>query len=533
MTNLLIFVMLPIIYSLTSYILKKSVSKYAVLLIPTYLFLLSIFYTHTIDNKEILFYLTDIPLPYSMALRIDRLSSTMLLLNNFLFMCMFCFSFKKEYFNHTFIFLFLSLEGLINGIFLSTDLFNIYVLIEVSTVAVSILIMFKKDSQSMYDGLIYLIVNMVAMAFFLFGIGYLYKYFGVLDFISLKSKILELDNPKVLFLPFAFLFNGVGLKAAIMPLYSWLPKAHGTASAPSVVSAILSGIFVKIGVYLIIRMQYLFESAIDINSILLFLGFFTAIAGFVFAMSQIDIKSILAYHTISQVGLIIAGISGPYLYNSYGGYYHIIAHGIFKSLLFLISGVLIHHYKTRDISKMHSLWLANKTLAIVLIFAILSITGAPFFSGGYSKYFISKGYNSNYISLIFWVINLGTMISFIKFFKIIPIKKSSSCNQLKLHLNEILVLCLMGFFCFSLGINGNYFFKFILNVDLHFSIMSQLAKIPLYLINYIIGIFIYKYILKDSEFIKKVRKFDLSFNNINIAIVISFFITLAYLNLSF
>lgn len=533
MTNMLLFIILPILYSLSSYILKKLLPKYTVILIPVYLFSMSIFYITTIGDSEIFFYLTDIPLPYSMALRIDRLSSIMLLLNNFLFTCMFIFSLKKEYFNHTFIFLFLSLEGLINGVFLSTDLFNIYVLIEVSTIAVSILIMFKKDSQSMYDGLIYLIVNMVAMAFFLFGVGYLYKYFGVLDLISLKTKIDVLDNPKLLFLPFAFLFNGVGLKAAVMPLYSWLPKAHGTASAPSVVSSILSGIFVKIGVYLIIRMQWLFQSAIDINSILLFLGFFTATAGFLFAMSQIDIKAILAYHTISQVGLIIIGLSGPYKYNYDGGYYHIMAHGIFKALLFLIAGILIHHYKTRDISKMHNLWDSNKMLSIVLIFAVLSITGAPFFSSSYSKYFISKGYESNLAETMFWIINIGTMMSFLKFFKLIMHKPGFKCEKLKLHLNERFVLCTMAAACLFLGIGGDLFSNIVLNLEMHFDVKSQLSKLPAFLLSYLIGIFVYERLLKGSLFIRKIRAFDLSFNSINIAIVIFFFLTLTYLNISF
>lgn len=533
MTNMLLFIILPIIYSLLLYILKKFLPKYTVIFIPVYLFSMSIFYIQHVGNTEIFLNLTPIPLPYSMALRIDKLSSIMLLLNNFLFICMFIFSLKKEYFNNTFIFLFLSLEGLINAIFLSTDLFNIYVLIEVSTIAVSILIMFKKDSQSMYDGLIYLIVNMVAMAFFLFGVGYLYKYFGVLDIISLKTKIDSVDNIKILFLPFAFLFNGVGLKAAVMPLYSWLPKAHGTASAPSVVSSILSGIFVKIGVYLIIRMQWLFASAIDINSVLLFLGFFTATAGFLFAMSHIDIKAILAYHTISQVGLIIVGISGPYQYNYAGGYYHIMAHGIFKALLFLIAGVLIHHFKTRDISKMHNLWSSNKMLSIVIIFAVLSITGAPFFSGAYSKYFIASGHNSALIEIMFWIINLGTMMSFLKFFKLIINKKDFTAKKLNLHFNEGLVLCTMATFCIFLGIFGDFFSNFTLNLNLSFGFISQARKLPMFFFSYFIGIFLYEKILKNSIFIKKIRAFDLSFNSINIAIVMFFFITLAYLNISF
>lgn len=533
MTSLIVFIIIPILYSIVYYIFKNILPKYIVLIISLYLFSLSCFYILGIKETEVYFHLTQIPFPYSMMLKMDKLSSLMVLLNNFLFMCMFIFSIKKDYFNSTFIFLFLSLQGLINGIFLSTDLFNIYILIEVSTIAVSILIMFKKDSQSMYDGLIYLIVNMVAMAFFLFGIAYLYKYFGVLDMLSLEKYIKYVDNSKILFLPFAFLFNGVGLKAAVMPLYSWLPKAHGTASAPSVVSSILSGVFVKVGVYLIIRIQEIFGSSIEISSILLFLGFFTAIAGFIFAISQIDIKSILAYHTISQVGLIIIGLSGPYKLNYIGGYYHIIAHGVFKSLLFLIAGILIHHYKTRDISKMSNLWNSNKPLSIVLLFAILSITGAPFFSGGYSKYFISKGYSSKLSIITFFIINLGTIISFIKFFKIIINKNSYFTPKLKLKYNELIALCFMAAVCLFIGIFGDTFSKVFLNFELSYSIQMQLYKLPTFILSLITAFCLYEYLLKNNPLLKKIRSFDLSFNSINIAILLSFFLTLTYLHINF
>ncbi|MGB5822600.1 MAG: proton-conducting transporter membrane subunit [Proteocatella sp.] len=532
MTHLIMFVMLPILSGLVLYVSKRWLPVFFAVLVPTYLFMLSFFYVMQPGNTELLVPLIDVPLPYGMALRLDRLSILMLMINNFLFMCTIIFAFRKEYMTRLFIFLFLSLEGFINGIFLSTDLFNVYILIEVATITVAILIMFKRDSQSMYDGLIYLLVNIVGMSFFLFGIGYLYKLFGVLDFEHIRLGIEQLDNPKSLYLPFAFLFTGICLKSAIMPLYSWLPRAHATTSAPSVVSAILSGIFVKVGIYLLIRMQGIFSSAIDMNTPLMFLGFLTAITGFIFAMSQNDIKLILAYSTISQIGLILIGISGPYTYNPSGGVYHILAHAVFKSLLFLIGGILVHHYNTRNINKMHDLWHSSKTLSITLIFAILSITGAPLFSGGYSKYFISSGYSSTLLSVLFWIMNAGTMASFIRFFTLIFKKSSHPAIPLRLFPNELGVLVLMSSACLVLGCGGNLVMEHVIARKLSYSPLSplsQLSKLLYYILTYLFAIAVFHFIVKKSKWVKKIRSFDLSFNNIIITIVCFFFLTLVYL----
>lgn len=521
--------MLPILSGLILYVSKRWMPVFFAVLVPTALFMLSFYYVMQPGSTELLVPLIDVPLPYGMALRLDRLSSIMLMINNFLFMCTIIFAFRKDYMTRLFIFLFLSLEGFINGIFLSTDLFNVYILIEVATITVSILIMFKRDSQSMYDGLIYLLVNMVGMSFFLFGIGYMYKLFGVLDFDHIKLGVEQIDDPKVLYLPFAFLFTGICLKSAIMPLYSWLPRAHATASAPSIVSAILSGVFVKVGIYFLIRMQGIFSSAIDINTPLMFLGFITAITGFIFAVSQIDIKLILAYSTVSQIGLILIGISGPYIYNPSGGIYHIMAHAVFKSLLFLIAGVLAHHYNTRNITKMHDLWHSSRALSVILIFALLSITGAPLFSGGYSKYFILNGYSSTLTSVLFWIMNAGTMASFIRFFKLIFKKSIHPVTPLRLFPNELAVLVLMSSVCLVLGFGGNLIMKYVVARNLNYSPLAQLSKLLYYTLTYLFAIAVFHFIIKKSRWSKKIRSFDLSFNNMIIAITFFFFFTLVYL----
>ncbi|HQC38950.1 MAG TPA: proton-conducting transporter membrane subunit [Thermotogota bacterium] len=194
--TLLLFVFLPIFAGLFVYLLKPAQNKGIAVLIQLTLVGLSAVWCSRDLSQAILVPLLQIPLPYGMALRIDRLGAFMMLISNLLFFLMVVFSFYKEYMTPLFLAIFLSLQGFINGVFLSVDIFNIYILVEVSTISVSILIMFKKDSQSMYDGMFYLMTNLVGMAFFLLGLGYLYKLFGVLDFVHLSKALPLLADKK-------------------------------------------------------------------------------------------------------------------------------------------------------------------------------------------------------------------------------------------------------------------------------------------------------------------------------------------------
>jgi multicomponent Na+:H+ antiporter subunit D len=524
------FILLPIISGLSMYIKPHSWVKKVTLLIQMLLLFCSLNCLENLHTiPEVIENLSVYPLPVGMTLRLDRLSQVTLILNNGLFLLMTMFAYRENYMNKLFIFLFLSLQGMINGVFLANDFFNVYILIEVATVTVSILIMFKKDSRSMYDGMIYLLVNMAAMAFFLLGVGYLYKYFGVLDFTTIGEGLKTVTNPKPLMMPLALLLTGVSLKAALMPLFSWLPKAHSTASAPSIVSSILSGIFVKTGVYLFVRIQILFNPVVDLNGEFFWMGLITVVAGFTFAIAQKDIKLILAYHTISQIGLIMIGLNVGSIEGFYGAIYHIFNHGIFKSLLFLIAGLCVEMYSIRDITQMKGLWYHSKAISIALIVAILSITGAPFFSGGYSKYLIGHGYTGFGGATLFQLLSMGTMISFIKFFKMI-FSKPDTYPLKKVTWNEEAVLLIMAFICTVSGIFGDQIIGEVVHYKAYFPIYKQVGKVASYLITYGFAFVTYKLAIENRSWTKYIMGIELSYNSISLSIVTFFFMTALYLN---
>ncbi|NSW89209.1 MAG: proton-conducting membrane transporter [Firmicutes bacterium] len=468
------------------------------------------------------------------SLKLDLISAVLVILTTVLFMAMLVFNLKSAYVNKLFLFLFLVLEGLIIGIFVSHDFFNVFVLYEVSTVIVSILIMFKKDKQSIYDGMLYLLINIVAMVFFLFGTGILYRIFGVLDFAVIHDRMLLLKNPRSLILPYTFIITAVSLKTALMPLFSWLPKAHGTPSAPSIISAILSGLYVKNGVYLFLRVQKVFEPHIDTTDIFLLMGFLTAIAGFILAISQKDIKLILAYHTVSQIGLIMMGLNMDNEQAFWGAVYHIINHAFFKSVLFLTAGIMIEEYGTRNIYEIRGTLKRMPSVSIATIFAILGITGAPFFNGSMSKYWIAYGAKDSLLEVGLIIVNLGTIISFVKYSTVFFARSDTppAVTPNVPLLRKITVMG-MGIICLAGGVFAKQLIGFFFNQHLPVEPISYMGKAGIFIISLFIGSLIYFRIIKNLKLFYKSKSVELSFNDICLTIFLFFSFMLIYLKIKY
>lgn len=529
MVTLYLFVLIPILIATTAYILiNYNLFKKIALIVQIFLLYLSVTnFLHVKESGTIIQTLGGWQQYIGISLRSDLLTSVLLILTILLFTCMLLFNFDRYYVDKLFLFLFLILQGLISGIFLSNDLFNLYILIELSTIVVSILIMYKKDSRSIYDGMVYLLVNIVAATLFLFGIGLIYKVVGVLDFSGMKEKIHLIKNPVSLILPYALMITAVSLKSALMPLFSWLPKAHGTPSAPSIVSAILSGLYVKSGIYLFIRMQTAFSGVIDTSEFFLIMGFLTGIIGFLLALCQSDIKLILAYHTVSQIGLIMIGINHYSQYAYWGAVYHIINHAFFKSVLFLTAGIIIEEYKTRNIKKIRGVFYKMPVVTIASVLAILGITGAPFFNGSISKYFIQSGLKGDILEYGLLIINLGTVISFVKYSTIFFGKKSTSKSKINGYRH--LVILILSIMCFIGGVLGQNFINILFNQNFSVDGVAYVQKAFVYVINLLVGIIIYKIYISKSKLLYKIGELEVGFNNICMTIVSFFFIVLTFL----
>lgn len=524
--ELYLLVLAPILIGLIVYLLPLKKINYLSIVVQFIILLVSIRNLITVKT-------TGIPLEFTIgadnlmgiSLYADSISSVFVVLVTWLFLIFNIFSTTDYMHDKLFKFLFLTLESMIILLFSSRDLFNIFISIEISIIISAILIMYKRDSRSIYDGLLYLMINTSGMMFFLLGIAMIYKVCGGLDIDYLKLAISKLDA-KTLAIPYALLFVGTGIKCAVIPVFSWLPKAHGTPGAPPIVTAILSGIYIKSSIYLYIRMRDMFYSTINMDDFFIFIGLVTSIFGFVFALCQVDLKMILAYHTISQLGLMMIALSINTPIAQAGGMYHIINHALFKSLLALSAGVIIKHYGTRNLYEINGVMKKIPFAGIATLVGILGITGAPLFNGSISKYFIQLGTHGLWVENYINIINLGTVMSFVKMSNILFDKKKLNPPRIKERKSQSIAMMLFSIQCLILGIFGskftNYFFDLNLVIDLKLYIIKTL-----YWLGFIIvGILVYKFIISRYSFFKKGFQIDLAFNEVVITIVGYFFIIL-------
>lgn len=466
----------------------------------------------------------------ALSLYADAISIFLVLITAVFYIAFLLYTTNEAYAEPRFYFLFLVLQAMMMGLFLSSDLFNIFVFLEVATVVVSILIMYNKDKQAIYDGMIYFFVNVIGTSFLLLGIGFLYRTFGLLDMRALTEVMGDLESPRAIIIPLGLMMVTVSLKTAVTPLFSWLPKAHGTPSAPPVVSAILSGLYIKSGVYLFIRFTNMFASVINLNTFFFWIGFLTALIGFVMALGQSDIKLILAYHTVSQVGLIMMGINMGSEIAFWGSVYHIFSHAIFKSTLFLTAGLIYEEYGTRNVYEIRGLFQRMPWVAAATAFAIFGITGAPFFNGSISKYMIAHGTTDIWVTALLNLINLGTVMSFVKYATIF-FGKSEKEGQAKPDKYAVGASLLMGVTALLTGIFGENLTQFFFNYEVQVNVGEYIEKGFVYILMIIIGYLVYQRIIKHGGLIARIGHLELTFNGIITSMVGYLIIIVLYLNM--
>jgi len=319
----------------------------------------------------------------------------------------------------------------------------------------------------------------------------------------------------------------IALKCALLPLFSWLPKAHGTPGAPPAVSALLSGVHIKSGVYLFIRFQEVFDM-VAATQFFMVLGIITGIGGFILAMSQTDIKLILAYHTVSQVGLIMTGLNMPDYISQTGALYHVFNHAFFKGGLFLSAGLLIKSYGTRDVYQIRGVLKRYPVLGAATIMAILGITGAPLFNGMISKYFITYGANPLMNGVLIFM-SLGTIISFVKYSTMLGGEPAG--EVVTIDRNKQFAVLILGVMCFVGGIFGGQFIYFLFGVSTDLSLRGYFEKVGIFALSLIAGYLIYKHYVSKSKLMKKVKAIDLNFKSICVSIggVFAIILLAAYL----
>ena len=362
------------------------------------------------------------------GIRVDGLSLLFITMTLCSFWAIWLYVWPDRKNDHKFLFFLCVMETALNGLFTTNDLFAAFVLIELVTIIASILITYKKDAHSVRAGLFYLLYNSWAMILYLFGIVCFYWYAGNLNIDLVAPLLSNYDHEPVLAFGLAAIVVGLGIKSAFFMLHLWLPQAH--SAAPASISALLSGLIVKMGLFVLLRIDGLLELP-AVSDLLLYMGLFSGLLGALFAIFQSDMKRILAFHTVSQLGLIFVGFGLYSQKNMMGAYAHLFNHFAFKSLLFLAVGLIIMETGERRVKYIQGLWQWHKPLAICLGIGIVSIMGFPFTSASFSKVLIKSGEIPLLVEVGLYSINFGTLISFIKLSKTIFGKPSEILTRQK------------------------------------------------------------------------------------------------------
>ncbi|MFA4966939.1 MAG: proton-conducting transporter membrane subunit [Candidatus Margulisiibacteriota bacterium] len=274
-----------------------------------------------------------------------------------------------------------------SGVLLTGDIFNLFIFMEIAALATYALVAFGGGAEELEASFRYAIIGTIASLLILLGIGFIYRITGTTN----MSEIGLVFNKNIDYIKYfiaALFIAGFGMKAALVPFHSWLPDAHTAAPAP--VSATLSGVLIKVlGVYAIIRIFYnVLGMTLQLSYALTFIGALSILIGGLLAFYQADLKRLMAYSTISQVGYIILGISLGTPLGIMGGLFHLFNHALFKPLLFMNAGSIEHSTGTRQLDKIGGISKKMPVTALTSFIGSLSISGIPPFNGFWSKLFI-------------------------------------------------------------------------------------------------------------------------------------------------
>jgi multicomponent Na+:H+ antiporter subunit D len=357
------------------------------------------------------------PLLY-ISLRGDAISLSLVVLTSVLFLAATLSMLREEFMSSKLLLLLGCFQGLTNGIFLTDDIFNLFVLFEVSTIVGILLLLFRKKVRSFYDGLYYLTIQIVAMMFFLFGVAYLYRSFGVLTVSAVADMVASgAVSGIALVLTISFMLAGLGLKAGFFPLFSWVPRVYGNPGAPVAVLALMSGLFIKGSVFWVARLVHAFAPAVDLRGFLTVIAVVTALAAAGKALVVRDLRISLAFSTIAQVGLITVGIlavgddGGR---SMQGASLHLFHHALVKTILFLTAGLIVSRYGTGKIAEIRGVARRQPAVAAMTVIAAFGMIGLPFTAGGASKYLIESGL-TGWPSVALYAVNIGTVLVMVRY----------------------------------------------------------------------------------------------------------------------
>ena len=329
------------------------------------------------------------PAPFGITLVADRLSAVMVVITAITAIAVAIYALgdvsrrMEELGYHA---LFQVLIGGVTGAFLTGDLFNLYVWFEVMLISSFGLLVLGGRPEQIDGAIKYVTLNLVSTIFFLSGVGLLYGMTGTLNLADLALTVPRVEDQSLVTVVAMLFMVAFGVKAAVFPLFFWLPASYHTPAFA--VSAVFAGLLTKVGVYALIRcFTLVFTGDVAFtHTILLWVAGLTMLTGVLGAAAQFEVRRILSFHIVSQIGYMILGLALMTPLALAGAVFYLVHHIIVKANLFLIAGVMNAVAGSNELSRIGGLYRFSPLLAALFLVPAFSLAGFPPLSGFWAKY---------------------------------------------------------------------------------------------------------------------------------------------------
>jgi multicomponent Na+:H+ antiporter subunit D len=317
--------------------------------------------------------------------------------------------------------LLLCLAGLL-GITITGDVFNLFVFLEISSISAYALIAMGPDRRALHAAYKYLIMGSIGATFIVIGIGMMYMMTGTLNMADLAER-LPLFGNRTITVAFAFLAVGISLKLALFPLHQWLPDAY--TYAPSSVTAFLASTATKVAVYMLLRVFFTVFGVVfafqtmGLHRTLLPLAILAVLSASVAAIYQGNVKRLLAYSSVAQIGYMILGVSLATVTGLTAGILHLFNHALIKATLFMAMGAVMYQVGSVRIEAMAGLAKRMPWTMAAFVAGGLSLIGVPLTVGFVSKWYLVLGAVEQGMWWVALLVLLGSLLAVIYIWKVV------------------------------------------------------------------------------------------------------------------
>ena len=318
----------------------------------------------------------------------------------------------------------LCLTGLL-GITLTGDIFNLFVFLEISSLSSYALISMGRQRQALTAAFQYLVMGTIGATFLLIGIGLTYAVTGTLNMSDITARLQDVEEFRTLHTAFAFIFIGIALKLAMFPLHLWLPNVY--TYAPSVISVFLAATATKVAIYVLIRViftiygiEFAFEE-IHINWFLLPLSAIAVISASLIAIFQTNIKRMLAYSSVAQIGYILLGIGLASMTGLTAAILHLFNHALMKGALFMALGAVFYKMNTVQLGDLNGIGRRMPLTMGAFVIGGLSLVGVPLTVGFISKWYLVVAALEQQWWWLVGILIVGSLLALIYIWRVVEV----------------------------------------------------------------------------------------------------------------